>query len=154
VNGYSFPETLSRTTKAAGSDARVLSLIVRGQDFSYSVVTADGRVVERFYGELCTSGARGHNCTIRESHHGHAASSRESELAQIRLADIRPSILDRLRREAGASENETIGLQRRQWAIATAQPYLADADGSHLHRAESPAELAFARSVAEAPDTR
>ena len=72
----------------------------------------------------------------------------------VRLADISPSILGQLRHDAGASETDTIGLQRRQWAIAKAEPYIADADGSHLHRAESPAELAFARSVAEAPDTR
>jgi hypothetical protein len=151
VNGYSFPETLAKTTDAAGGDARVLSFIVRGQDFSYAVVTRDGRLVERFYGELCSS--RQH-CTIRESRHQRRASSRESELAQVRLSDIRPSIVGQLRHDAGGSDDETVGLQRRQWVVVKAEPYIADADGSHLHRAESPAELAFARSIAEAPDTR
>jgi hypothetical protein len=151
VAGYSFPETLAKTTKAAGGDARVLSFIVRGQDFSYSVVTRDGRVVERFYGELCSS--RQH-CAVRESRHEHRATSRERELALVRLSDIRPSIVGQLRHDAGGSDDETVGLQRRQWVVAKAEPYIADADGSHLHRAESPAELAFARAIAQAPDTR
>ena len=154
LNGYSFQETLERTAEAAGADARVLTFLVRGEDFSWTVVTDDGRVVERFYGELCTSSAKGNNCTIRQSNHERKANSRESELAQVRLADIRPQILGELRHEAGASDQDPIGLRRRQWVIAKAEPYIADADGSNLHRAATPAELALAKSVAEAPDTR
>jgi hypothetical protein len=154
VNGYSFEETLHRTTDAAGGDARVLSFLVRGQDFSYAVVTSHGYVLERFYGLLCTKSAKGSNCATRESHHAHPASARETELAQVRLSDISPHLLGQLRHDSGASDSDPIGLRRRQWVIAKADPYIADADGSNLHRATTPAERALARSVAQAPDTR
>jgi hypothetical protein len=156
VNGYSFAETLSKTTDAAGGDARVLTFLVRGEDFSYQVVTRHGDVLERFYGELCNGSSRGnHNCTVRESRHQHPASAKETERAQVRLADISPSILGQLRHDSGAGDIDAIGLRRRQWVIAKPeQPYIADADGSNLHRATTPGELALAKSVAEAPDTR
>jgi hypothetical protein len=128
---------------------------VRGQDFSYQVVTSHGIVLERFYGELCTSSTKGNHCTTRESHHQHPASSREHETAQVRLADISPHILGQLRHDSGASDDDPIGLRRRQWVIAKPEdPYIADADGSNVHRATAPGELALAKLVASAPDTR
>jgi hypothetical protein len=155
VNGYSFEETLHKTTDAAGGEARVLTFLVRGEDFSWAVVTDDGRVVERFYGELCTSSAKGNHCSVRQSDHERKATPREDQLARVRLSEISPQILGQLRHESGAGDVDAIGLRRRQWVIAKPeQPYLADADGSNLHRAATPAELALAKSVAEAPDTR
>jgi hypothetical protein len=155
VKGYSFEETLHKTTDAAGGDARVLTFLVRGEDFSWAVVTDDGRVVERFYGELCTGSAKGNHCTVRQSNHERRATPREDELARVRLSDVRPQILGELRHESGAGDIDAIGLRRRQWVIAKAeQPYIADADGSNLHRATTATELALAKSVAEAPDTR
>jgi hypothetical protein len=149
VAGYSFSETLAKTKDAAGADARVLSVLVRGKDFSFGVVTKDGRVLERFYGELCTSSSRGNHCATRQRDHEHKATSRESELAQVRLGDIDSQILARLRRDAGAGDGDPIGLRRRQWAIGKAQPYIADADGSNVHLARSRAEKALARTVSE-----
>jgi hypothetical protein len=156
VNGYSFEETLQRATKAAGEDAHVLTFLVRGQDYSYALVTSHGDVLERFYGELCTNSSKGHNCVNSESHHSHPASARETERAQVRLADIDPRILGELRHETGAGEIDPIALRRRQWIIVPtkAVPFIADADGSNLHHATTPEELALAESVVRAPDTR
>jgi hypothetical protein len=73
----------------------------------------------------------------------------------VRLRDIDPHVLSRLRHDAGASDVDAVGLRRRQWVVAKPeQPYIADADGSNLHRAATPEELALAQSVAAAPDTR
>jgi hypothetical protein len=152
LHGYSFEETLQKTTQAAGGQARVLTFLVRGEDFSWAVVTDDGRVIERFYGELCSS--RQH-CAVRQSGRERKATPREDELARVRLADISPRILGQLRHETGAGDIDAVGLRRRQWVIAKPeQPYVADVNGSNLHRATTPAELALAKSVAEAPDTR
>jgi hypothetical protein len=152
LHGYSFEETLHKTTDAAGGQARVLTFLVRGEDFSWAVVTDDGRVIERFYGELCSS--RQH-CAVRQSNHERKATPREDELARVRLEDVPPQILGQLRHETGAGDIDAIGLRRRQWVIAKGEePYIADADGSNLHRATTPAELALAKSVATAPDTR
>jgi hypothetical protein len=156
LHGYSFEETLQKTRDAAGDDSRVLTFLVRGEDFSYQVVTRHGDVLERFYGELCSGTTHGnHNCSIRESRHQHPASAKETQLAQVRLRDIDPHVLSRLRHGAGASDVDAVGLRRRQWVVAKPeQPYIADADGSNLHRATTPEELALAQSVAAAPDTR
>ena len=130
----------------------MLTFLVRGEDFSWAVVTDDGRVIERFYGELCSS--RQH-CATRQSNHERKATKREDELARVRLEEVRPQILGQLRHDSGAGEVDAVGLRRRQWVIAKPEePFIADADGSNLHRAATPAELALAKSVAQAPDTR
>jgi hypothetical protein len=156
VSGYSFEETLHKTTDAAGGKARVLTFLVRGKDFSWAVVTDDGsRVIERFYGELCTSSSRGNHCSVRQSNHERKATQREDELARVRLSDVDPQILGQLRHDSGASDADPVGLRRKQWVIARPeQPYLAEVDGSNLHPAQSANEIALARSVAQAPDTR
>jgi hypothetical protein len=156
VNGYSFEETLERAKNAAGEDAHVLTFLVRDKDYSYALVTSHGEVLERFYGELCTSSAKGNHCVNSESHHQHPASAHETRMAQVRLGDISPDILDKLRQATGAGGIDPIGLRRRQWVIVptNAEPYIAGVDGSNLHHATTPEELALAKSVAQAPDTR
>src|SRR4051794_14573523 len=58
LKGYSFAEVLPITVDSVGEDARVLSVLDRGGDVSFELLTRDGdRVLERFYGEVCTSSA-------------------------------------------------------------------------------------------------
>lgn len=150
VNGYSFEETLKRAKSTAGDDARVLTFLARGQDFSYALVTRHGDVYERFYGELCTGSAKGNHCVNSESHHQHPASARETQLARVPLAGISPQILGRLRHATGATDIDPIGIRRGRWVIVPtkADPYIAGPDGSNLHRAATAEELALARTVA------
>jgi hypothetical protein len=134
-----------------GELSRVLSVLDRDGNISFAVVTADGRVLERYYGDVCTSSAKGPNCARREKHGERRASGRERELAQVRIGDLDPGVVGRLRRASGSGRQVPVGLRRRQWALVPTggAPYVADADGGRLHRAVSAAERALARAVAE-----
>jgi hypothetical protein len=154
TKGYSFSKTLPKAIDAVGGDARVVSVIDRGRDVQFVVLTGDGRVLERFYGKVCTKNVKGSACAYREKHDEHRASAGERKRAQVRLDQLDSGVVKRLRKETGIPDQVPLGLRGRYWVVGSYQPSvaaIADLDGSHLHHAESAAERALARSVASDP---
>lgn len=156
LNGYSFPETLKSTVEADGEDVPVVFILVRDEDFSFSVLKENGEVQDRFYGSVCQAADRsaGTSCAVRATHHEHRSTSRERELAQVRLGDIDPDVVARLRRESGVPKATAIGLRGRNWVIggfprSAERGFVADLDGSDLHRPRTVREQELAQSVAE-----
>ena len=120
---------------AAGPDARVLSILDENGNESFTVVTMDGRLLERYYGEVCTSSANGpgNACSKRAKQDEREASARERRAAVVRLGDLDAGVADELRNESGAAKAEPVGLRGRVWAVAGAHQGVAAADGSGLH---------------------
>ena len=156
LNGYEFGETLRSTVKADGADARVIFVLVRDDEFSYSVLARDGNVSERFYGPVCHKASRsaGSSCIVKPVHHSRRSSSSERELAEVRLGDIDDGVVDQLRKATHAEDLTAIGLRGSQWIVGgfpagRGRPgYIADVDGSHLHVARTAREEELAEAVA------
>jgi hypothetical protein len=158
LKGYSFAEVLPETAKSLGPDARVVAIYTRGSgrdgEISFSVLRPDGRVHVRFYGDVCTPGSRGSNCSIRRLDSDRRATGRDRDLAVLRLGDIAPDAPDRVRRESGAADVTAIGLRGRHWVAGAPTAYIADPDGSNGHRPRTAEEAALAVDVASTTSPR
>ena len=151
VKGYSFSETLPKTIDAEGGDSRVVSVLDRDKNVFFAVLTDDGDVVEHFYGEVCQSHANGPSCAYRETEEAHPASPRETKAAKARLDELDPDVVKQLRSDSGAGKEVPIGLRGRHWVVGSFDAgvaAIADLDGSNLHPAKTPREIALAKSVA------
>ena len=151
AKGYSFADTLPKAVEAAGADARVLSILDQDGNESFVLVTRDGRLLERYYGEVCTSSADGpgNACSQREKHDSRRATARERRAAVVPLGELDADVVDELRDQSGAAKAESIGLRGKLWAIAGAHEGVAAVDGSGLHPPRSAVERAAVRSVGE-----
>lgn len=157
--GYSFSDTLSEVRDDFGKDARVISILDRAGNVTYVVLGKDGRVHERDYRWVCgrSSGANsGTSCSKKTSNTERAPLRGERDLARARLGELDEGVVDHLRDETDAYSGAPVGLRGRRWAVAAAvfKGYVADLDGSHVHRAESAADRAFADSVSPGAGAR
>jgi hypothetical protein len=155
VKGYSFAEVLPLTVDSVGKDARVLSVLDRAGDVSFEVLTGDGSVQQRFYGKVCTSSPDGPGsaCANRGTQGQRRATGRDRDAAVIRLGDLESGVVAHLRDQSGAGDDAPIGLRGRRWVVVAPDPYIADVDGSNLHRAAA-GELLLVQSVASDPGAR
>jgi hypothetical protein len=150
LHGYTFSETLPKAIDAAGPDARVVSILDQDGNLSYALLTGDGRVQERYYGETCTTSSKGNHCVSAEKHRDRAASARERDTAVVRLGDLDPGLVERLRERSGVAKAASVGLRGRMWAMSQAgTERVADADGGHIRPASTAAEQAVLKSVSE-----
>jgi hypothetical protein len=154
VTGYSFSRMLPKVIDEEGGDARVVDVIARDKDVYFAVLTDDGEVSERFYGNVCKKSTRGSECAYRDTHEEHEASAAERRQARARLDELDREAVDRVRDAAGTGKEVPIGLRGRRWVVGSSDPKVAavtDLDGSNLHRARSARERALVESVVSDP---
>jgi hypothetical protein len=151
-SGYSFSDVLPEAVDDFGKDARVIYILAREGDVSFVLLGTDGRVHERNYELVCSSNGsarHGTSCSKRVTNKERAPLRGERDLARVRLGDLDEDVVDELRDGADAFSGAPVGLRGSRWVVA-AGPFVgwvADLDGSNLHRAKSPADRAFANSV-------
>jgi len=155
--GYSFEDTLPKMVDDFGKDARVISVLDRDGDVSFSVLT--GRMVhDRLYEQYCVrSGVNsGTSCSKRVTNHAHRAQPSEREAARVKLGELDEGVVDHLRDETDAFDGAPVGLRGRRWIVAAAvfKSYVADLDGGHVHEVKSAADRAFANSVSPGAGSR
>jgi hypothetical protein len=149
--GYDFSGTLPKMVDDFGEDARVVSVLDRDGDVTFVVLGKDGRVHERDYELVCsvTGSRHGTSCSKRTTNRDRAPLRGERDAARVRLGDLDEHVVDDLRDATDAFAGAPVGLKARRWVVASGvfEAYVADLDGSHLHRAESAADREFANSV-------
>src|SRR3954447_13324147 len=73
LKGYTFAEVLPKTVASLGADARVVEILTRGTgrdvEISFVVLTREGKVHVRFYGDVCHKSSKGSSCSVRELNH-------------------------------------------------------------------------------------
>jgi hypothetical protein len=147
VTGYSFERTLPKVIDEEGGDARVVDVLARDKNVFFAVLTDDGKVSERFYGNVCKKSARGPECAYRDTHDERAATAGDRRLAKVSLDDLDREAVDRARDASGTGKEVPIGLRGRRWVVGSYDAKvaaIADLDGSNLHRARTPRERALA----------
>jgi len=156
--GYSYSDVLPEAVDDFGKDARVIYLLAREGDVEFVLLGADGRVHERKYELVCSSsgGPHGTSCSKRITNKERAPLRGEKDSARVKLGDLDEDIVDDLRDKADAFSGAPVGLRGSRWVVAAGAfvGWVADVDGSHLHRAESPADRAFANSVSPGAGAR
>jgi hypothetical protein len=150
--GYDYSDTLSEVRDDFGKDARVISILDRDGDVTFVVIGSDGRVHERDYEYVCgrSGGSRGGtSCSKHTKNMVRAPLRGERDLARARLGELDEDVVDDLRDRTDAFGGAPVGLKGRRWVVASGvfEAYVADLDGSNVHRAESAADRAFANSV-------
>lgn len=135
----------------------MISVVDDDGDVSYSVLV--GRTVrERLYENYCTRSNvnSGTSCSRRTTNKSHRARPVERETARVRLGELDGGVVNHLRDETGAYDGAPVGLRTRRWVVAAGvfKSYVADLNGGHVHRAESPADRAFANSVSPGAGAR
>lgn len=149
--GYDFSGTLPEVVGDFGGDARVISVLDRDGDVSFVVLGKDGRVHERDYEWVCsvTGSRHGTSCSKRTTNRARAPIRGERDAARVKLGDLDKDVVDDLRDKTDAFGGAPVGLRGTHWAVAAGvfKAYVADLDGSNVHRAESAADRAFANSV-------
>jgi hypothetical protein len=141
-----------------GEDARVISVLDRDGDVTFVVVGKDGRVHERAYELVCsvTGSRHGSSCDKRTTNRRRAPLRGERDSARVTLGELDKDVVDDLRDHADAFGGAPVGLRGRRWVVAAGafKAYVADLDGSNLHRAESAADRQFASSVSPGAGAR
>lgn len=156
--GFSFSDTLPKMIGDFGKGARVISVLDSDGDVSFSVLV-HGKVHERLYENYCvrsTTTAGGTSCSHRITNRVHRAVPREREAARVTLGELDGGVVGHLRDATGAYDGAPVGLRGRRWVVAAAvfKAYVADLDGSHVRRAKSAADRAFANSVSNGAGAR
>src|SRR3954471_315002 len=150
-SGYEFADTLPQMVGDFGEDARVISGLERDGAVTFVVIGKDGRVHERAYELVCsvTGSRHGTSCNKRTTNRQRAPLRGERDSAGVTLGELDEDVVDHLRDEADAFGGAPVGLRGRRWVVAAGafKAYVADLDGSDLHRAESAADRQFASSV-------
>jgi hypothetical protein len=157
--GYDFADTLPEVRQDFGENTKVISILDRDGDVTFVLLGKDGRVHERDYEWVCTSsgGSRHGTSCSKEVHEKTRPPLRgERDLARTRLGELDEDVVDDLRDRADTFGGAPVGLKGRRWVVAAGafEGYVADLDGEHLHRAESPADRAFADSVSPGAGAR
>ena len=154
VTGYSFERVLPKVIDEEGGDARVVDVIARDKNVYFAVLSGDGEVSERFYGNVCRKSARGPECAYRDTHEERPATAQDRRLARASLDELDREAVDRVRDAAGTGKEVPIGLRGRRWVVGSYDAKVAavaNLDGSNLHPARTPRERALAESVASDP---
>jgi hypothetical protein len=156
--GYDFADVLPEMVDDFGGDARVISVLDRDGDVSFVVLGKDGRIHERDYELVCTNTGSNHgtSCKKRTTNRTRAPIRGERDTARVKLVDLDKDVVDDLRDKTDAFGGAPVGLRGNRWVVAAGafEGWVADLDGSNVHRAESAADRQFANSVSPGAGAR